>query len=566
MWQRIKVGMGRYGRVAQGVVLGLTLLPVAVLAQEGAPGQPSAAPVIDRDRADRIEPRIAPPQTMAPRPAPSVEVTGSPAAGTLLTQLRYAGTTLPAARLDAATKAFIGRPLTRETLQAIANVISALYAKSDIAFYSVAIPPQVPSGGVLTVRLVEGRIRDYQLSGMSPSMPTDLIAAHMDRLMRETPLRKSVLERTLSLLRDIPGQMVDARLRQARLQPGAGPGDLLIELIVKRKQVQIGLLIDNSGVSNVVEGVQAQMSVTLNGLAREGDSTRLSGYLPFYPDRYQYQALSHITPIGSNGLTLNGQIAHVQTRSRDSRIKGEAMLAGLTLAYPVLRSSRTSLSVTAAIDGIDSDNYFLDTRFGDYRSRTVRLGASFSHADAANGYAVSAIVSQGLNALGARPFTGFSETGFAKVNVQAVAVKGVTKQLSLRTSFKGQYSKDDLPVTERFALGGRGAGMAFRTGTLTAEQAVAGSAELSWSLPARSRLLKASALFVAVDGAIARTTARPVYGLAAQDYSLASVGGGVRLGLGPKWRISAEVAVPIKRPDPAYSRRPRFFFGVGRMF
>jgi len=292
----------------------------------------------------------------------------------------------------------------------------------------------------------------------------------------------------------------------------------------------------------------------------------MSGYLPFYPDRYQYYSLSHSTPIGSNGLTLSAQAAHVQTRSRDNRTKGEATLAGLTLSYPILRSAKSNLSVTASVDGIDSDNYFLDIRFGDYRSRALRLGASWSRADATSGYALSAVVSQGLNALGARPFAGFSETGFTKVNVQAIAVQGISRKLSLRTSVKGQYSKDDLPVTERFPLGGRGAGMAFRTGTLTAEQAVAGSAELTWSLPARSPLLKASALFIAVDGALAHGTARPVYRLAAQDYSLASAGGGVRLGLGPKWRVSAEVAVPVKRPDPAYSRKARFFFGVGRAF
>lgn len=562
MWQRIKARMARHRRVAQGIALGLGLMLAApAVAQDSAPGQPNMTPIIERDRTDRLEPQIARPPTTALRPAPSVDVAGASADSTLLTQLRYVGTTLPSARLDAAAAPFIGRPLTRETLQAIARAISAVYAGSDIAFYSVAIPPQLPRGGVLTVRLVEGRVRDYRLSGMSPSMPTGLIAAHMRRLMRETPLRKSVLERTLSLLRDIPGQTVEARLRQ-----GGTPGDLLIDLIVKRKQVQIGLLIDNSGVSNVVDGVQAQMSVTVNGVAREGDSTRISGYLPFYPERYQYYALSHSTPIGSDGLMLSGQIAHVQTRSRDSRTQGEATLAGLTLTYPLLRSARTNLSVTAAIDGIDSDNYFLDIRFGDYRSRALRLGASWSHADATNGQALSVVVSQGLHALGARPFAGFSETGFTKINGQAVAVKGLTRKLSLRTSIKGQYTKDDLPVTERFALGGRGAGMAFRTGTLTAEQAIAGSAELSWSLPARSPLLKASALFVAVDGALAHSTARPVYGLAAQDYRLVSAGGGVRLGLGPKWRVSAEVAVPVKRPVPAYSRRARFFFGIGRAF
>ncbi|XCA04566.1 ShlB/FhaC/HecB family hemolysin secretion/activation protein (plasmid) [Sphingobium sp. SJ10-10] len=563
MWQQIMAGMTLRKRAARGIAIGLGLMLAApALAQDG-PGQTGTAPIIERDRTDRLEPQIAPPPAAAPRPAPSIEgaPAGASASFAVLTRLHYSGTTLPSARLDAVTASYIGQPLSGETLQAIANAISAVYAKSDIAFYSVSIPPQVPIGGVLTIRLVEGQVRDYRLAGMSPSMPAGLIAAHMRRLMRDAPLRKSRLERTLSLLRDIPGQTVDARLRQS----GAS-GDLLIDLIVKRKQVQVGLTIDNSGVSNVVDGVQAQMSVTVNGMAREGDSTRMSGYLPFYPDRYQYYSLSHSTPIGSNGLTLSAQAAHVQTRSRNSRTKGEATLAGLTLSYPILRSAKSNLSVTASVDGIDSDNYFLDIRFGDYRSRALRLGASWSHADATSGYALSAVVSQGLNALGARPFAGFSETGFTKINVQAIAVKGISRKLSLRTSIKGQYSKDDLPVTERFPLGGRGAGMAFRTGTLTAEQAVAGSAELTWSLPARSPLLKASALFIAVDGALARSTARPVYRLAAQDYSLASAGGGVRLGLGPKWRVSAEVAVPVKRPDPAYSRKARFFFGVGRAF
>jgi hemolysin activation/secretion protein len=532
-------------------------------AQEAAPG-----PTIDRDRPDRLEPQIAPPEAARPRSAapdgaPPVQIAPAApaAASTLLARLRYAGTSLPPARLDAAAAAYIGRPLTTATLQSVANAISAVYAESDIAFYSVSIPAQIPAGGVLTVRLVEGRLRDYRLSGLSPSTPTGLIAAHMRRLMRDTPLRKSSLQRALSLLRDIPGQTVDAQVRQL-----SQTGDLQIDLVVKRRQLQIGLLIDNSGVSNVVDGVQAQASVTIHGLAREGDSTKMSAYLPFTPDRYQYYSLSHGTPVGSDGMTLTAQIAHMQTRSRDSRIKGDATLAGVTLTYPLIRSVKSNVALTASLDGVDSSNYFLDIRFGDYRSRAVRLGASWSRADATSGYALSAVVSQGLNALGARPFTGFSETGFTKVNIGAVLVQPITKKLTVRTLFKGQYSKDDLPVTERFALGGRGAGMAFRTGTLTAEQVVAGSAELSWSLPARSPLLRKTSLFAYADGAIAHATARPVYGLAAQDHALASAGGGVRIGLGPKWRLSAEAAVPVKRPGAAYSRKARFFFGVGRTF
>jgi Hemolysin activation/secretion protein len=537
---------------------GWLLLALPAAAQTGAP-------VIDRDRPDRVEPQIAPAQAPVARPAPApvleVPAPGASAAAIALTAVTYSGASLPRARLDAAVAPFIGRPLGRDTLQGVANAVSAAYAASDIAFYAVSIPAQVPTGGKLTVKLVEGRVRDYRLSGVSPSTPTALIAAHMRRLIGDEVLRRSQLERTLSLLRDIPGQTVDAQVRQV-----GQPGDLVLDLIVKRKQVQIGLLIDNSGVNNVVDGVQAQVSVTVNGLVREGDSTRLSGYLPFYPDRYQYYALTHSTPIGSDGMTLTATAAHMKTRSRDSRIEGEAKLAGLTLNYPLIRSIKSNLNVSASLDGIDSSNYFLDIRFGDYRSRAVRLGASWSRADAKGGHALSAVVSRGLDALGARPFTGFSETVFTKINMQAVLVQSLTGKLSLKATVKGQYSRDNLPVTERFSLGGRGAGMAFPVGTATAEQAAAGSAELTWSLPARSPLLKASALFAYADGAIGHATARPFYGLAAQDHKLASVGGGVRVGLGPQWRLSAEVAVPVKRPYAFAARKPRFFFGLGRVF
>ena len=270
--------------------------------------------------------------------------------------------------------------------------------------------------------------------------------------------------------------------------------------------------------------------------------------------------------MGSNGLTLSANFAQVNTKSRGTHIKGEATLAGVSLTYPIIRSYKKNLSASLSLDGINSTNYYLDTEFGDYRSRAVRAGLSWSDVGPKNGYATSAVVSQGINAIGAKAFTGFSEIDFSKINIQAIAVKTVSTNLTAKVTVKGQYSKDKLPVTERFSLGGRGAGMAYRIGTITSDQALASSVELSWSLPAKSPVLKATSLFAYVDGAVAHAVARPYYGIAAQDYSLASAGGGVRVGVGKGWRASAEIALPVKRPNDTYSRKARFFFGLGRAF
>lgn len=474
-----------------------------------------------------------------------------------LSKVRYDGASLPAGTLDAAVAAYIGKPLTRETLQAIANAVSTTYANSDIAFFAVSIPAQSPTGGVLTVKVVEGRVTAYNLVDATPSTPKRMIRAHMQRLMREAPLHKSTLQRSLSLLRDVPGQTLDVKVRQV-----GQPGEVTLDLMVKRKQLQIGLRIDNSGINNVLDGVQVQLSAKVNGLLREGDSLQVSGYLPFHPDRYQFYSAGYTTPIGSNGLTLGGSFATMKTRSVDMQIEGTAKQAGITLAYPLIRSFKTNLSIAASFDGIDSSNYYLDTQFGDYRARAIRLGGSFSRSEKNSGFAVSATVSQGLDVLNAKEFVGFSEKSFTKINLQGVAVKGVTKALSARMTLRAQYSGDKLPVTERASLGGRGAGMAFNVGTATAEKAVAGSMELDWKLPSSAPIIKDSSLFAYVDGSAGRTVARPVYALPEQSISMASAGGGVRIGIGRGWTTSVEVAVPIERPNAAYSRKARVFFGI----
>jgi len=521
----------------------------------------SQAPVIDRDRSDRIVPSLpAAPRVSIPRPVFNV---ATPSASVNLSQIRFSGSSLPLATLEAITTAYKGRALTQDTLKAIVETVGKAYAQSDIAFYSVAIPAQRLEQGVLTVQIVEGAVTRYSIKGLPNDVPVDLVKAHIARIMRSTPLRKSVLERSLSLLRDMPGQTVEASVRQLD-----AAGSLALDLTLKRRPIHIAVAIDNNGVSNVTSALQAQVTATVNNMFREGDTTKLSGYLPLHPDRYQFYTISHSTPIASNGMTATVTAARLKSRSRSATlgdIDGRATLAGLAISYPIIRSYKTNMSVSASLDGIDSSNYYLDTRFGDYRSRALRIGASISRSTEKRGYAMTAVVSRGLDILDAKAFTGFTEKDFTKINVQTVVVSTLSKNLVAKLSSNAQYSRDKLPVTERLALGGQGAGRAFRVGTVTADRGATGMAELNWTLPLKASRLKGTAVFAFVDGGVGRTEARPLYGIGVETFSLASAGGGVRLQLG-KVRAGVEVAVPIDRPGPGYSRKPRLFGSFGLSF
>ncbi|MFT4056137.1 MAG: ShlB/FhaC/HecB family hemolysin secretion/activation protein [Novosphingobium sp.] len=516
------------------------------------------SPTIDRDRLDRQDPAIL--RAAPPAQLPAAPVNVDAAAPTIaLREVHYLGATLDPAALDEAVRPFVGAPLDRDTLQKLANAVSAAYAKSDIAFYAVSIPAQTGAGGVLTVRVLEGRIVQYALAGETGSTPKRLIDAHVRRLMRETPTHKSTIERTLSLLRDIPGQTVEAKLRGT-----ATPGELALDLDVRRKQIEITLNLNNRGVFNVTTGAQAQVAVAFNGLVREGDSTRLAGYVPLQPSRYQFYSASHQTPIGSSGTTIGVSGAYVRTRTRDLGILGEAKQVGIVVSHPLVRSYRRNLTLTASLDGTNSDNYYLDTAFGGFRTRAARLGANWSAIGKTSGYGASLSLSHGLGGLGAEPIEGYSKAAFRKANLQATFVKQIDPKVAAKVTLRGQYSPDRLPTTERFVLGGDGAGLAFRDGFLTADKAVAGSAELSWRAFGNKEGTRALTVFAYADGAIAQSRARPAYGLVKNDYSLASAGGGVRVTPVKGWTATGQIAVPVKKPFDGMSRKARFFFSVSR--
>jgi hemolysin activation/secretion protein len=555
----------RIALLATAMLSGLCALPAAAAqgTQSSLQGDPrlDTLPTVDRDRVDRTQARLPTPAGPPPAlPGSSVSVSAGPSQ-TVLTKVRFEGVSLPGAWLARVAAPFLGKPITPDNLQALATAVGNAYAKSDIAYYAVMIPPQTPAGGVLTLRVTEGRITQYTLNGTAGGKATPRIAEQIARLMHAKPLRKSGLDRALTTMRALPGQTVTAQMRQI-----GTTGDLILDLTTHRKVADVKVTIDNSGVANVIQAFQAQVEVGINNVLRDGDRLRVSSYLPLHPDRYQFYSAGYTVPLTAGGLSLGLNAAQIYTRTNDQSSTGKATLGGLTLTLPVLRSSKTNLSLTTSLDGLNSSNYYLDTAFGDYRTRVLRLGAGFSRADDKNGYALGLVVSHGLDALGARAFTGFSQNDFTKVNAQAVVVRSLNRKLTLKVTAHGQYSSSLLPVTERAIIGGPEAGRAFQIGTLTGEKAATGMAELSWTLPVKARALAGTSVFTFVDGAVGGTVARPYYGLAADSFSLASAGGGLRLRLLGKWTASAELAVPIKRPSDAYSRRARVFVSLGSTF
>jgi hemolysin activation/secretion protein len=544
--------MRRTLTAAGGALAGCALLAHPALAQGGPPDTlgtlaPGAgALIIDQQRQDR-QPPAPPPSAPVPAPAAEVEAAAAPAPATALARVTVEGAT-GLADVDGVVAPFIGRPMQAATIKAVADAVSAAYARTGLALYTVAAPRQDLSGGTLRLRVIEGYVAEVVLAGDVPAASDRLIRAYAARLRAERPLSRATLERYLSLMRDIPGATVDAQLFNT-----AAPGAVRLSLTVRQKRFGHELSFNNRGTPRL--GVaQAQLGLMGYSVLRPGDQLRLTGALPTDVERFQYAGLTYASPVGSDGLTLQGTLSYLRTRPDNPPIEGEAVSAGVQASYPLLRGYRKNLYLSGGIDGLDSDNAIYGLSITSDHTRALRIGLAYSNVTPRRSLSLSGTASQGVDILGARADVRLTDADFGKLNLQAAVNQALGKAVVLRLRGAGQLSHGRLPSAEQLPLGGETFGRAFYAAAVVGDYGYAGSLELGWVSPkAWPSGLAGSEIYGFVDAGKAWTRDRAPF-VARNRYDLASAGLGVRLLIRKALVVGLEAAKAVDAPYPGGSK------------
>lgn len=514
------------------------MILATIMLAAAAPGGVSQPLIIDQGRADRAPVPELPRQEPKPEvrrentaALTKVEVTGNdrPILG-----IRFDGAKVPAPVAQAAER-FIQQPANRKTLEDLAAAMSDAYGKSDVALYTIGIPDQDLSSGTVVVRVTEGFIEDI----VYPKGSSPLMRAYAERLRGLRPLTRPMLERQLSLMSDVAGATVVPQLLR-----GTQVGGVILSLTITRKKIKASAGYDNSRSPLLGRG-RFNAELTLNSLIRDGDQTTITGQIARDFESFAYIAVAHSTPLGSSGLKLNLNGAYLKTDAQAFNLEGNAVAAGISLSYPVIRSYKKNLMVSGGIDMVNSDSALYGLVLSDDRIRTARLAAGYSSAGTKSVLSLGATLSKGLGILGARGAPGQSDPLFTKINATAGYDRAFGKRVVTRLRGMGQYSADTLPATERIAIGGGDYGRVFDTAALTGDSGMAGSFELAVR-PLKSKRLGGTEIYGFVD--YAKVWINDRIGFPANDYSLGSAGGGIRLAYSDFARINVEAAKAIKDP------------------
>ena len=524
------------------------LMAAALIA---APDGPQDGLIVDRGRLDR---HTALPET-AQAPVTATEPAAASEAAIAPFVLRAVDIrTLPvvAGDIQRAVDPFIGQTLDNEGLARLRATVSAALSRRA-ALPIVAIDTRESTNGVLRITAAPGRVGRVAIYGdIKPDV--ELMRGYAGRLAAETPLTRETAERYLSLIADIPGAKTTLES-----VPSATPGatDLGFDIDFTRWVVETD--INNRG-SQTLGRTQVTGAVTLNGGFRMGDQTRLAVTVPTDPEQFQYVSLSHRQPLGSDGMAVS--LAAGKLRTRIDGLDGDATTLAAVVSWPMIRSYRRNLVLSAGLDGLNSDNAVFGNLVATEKVRALRGSAAFGQIMTNATLNASATLSRGIDGLGSE-VDAFTDADFIKFNGRIDAAKAFGRSIRLSGAVAVQYSEDRTPTAELFSLGGSDFGRGFGSGLLVGDSGYGARIEAAWRPGFVPRPFAGTEVYAFADGGEVTVNARGP--LSDRSESLMSAGGGVRIAIADKVMVELEGARAVD--DPRMSGgRSRFGFAVTARF
>lgn len=508
-----------------------------------------AAPQVPPD--DRLDPGYKTDTLTVPSEAPSVpqsvvqvapvSVEAVPIAG-----IRFNGAEVPA-NVAEVSQAFLGRPADTGTLTDLAAAMSAAYRKSHVAVFTLAIPAQDLSDGIVDVYIAEGRVTEILVLKDGEVVERPLLRGYLEPVLEETPASRASFERGIALARRTEGTRVTPRLKAIPKAPGTAA--VLLDIKEKKDGFAIGY---DSRESRLIDAGRLSVSGFAFGTFRPGDVLR--GRLSATPDFEQSRAanVQYATPIGTDGLSLTLAGAYQETRPSSVDIEGDASLLSAALSYPVLLDFHRDVSLTASVDRIENTNTALGSIISNERISTAHFGARGSWSSETRSVAASLVYSRGLGLDEARSTVPGADTSFDKLEGTGRLVQALGKSVFVRLNARGQWSEDILPSSERLLIGGAEFGRGFDNGLVSFDKGYAASFESAWR-PLKTDAFKRSEIYVFADYADGRVTPN---GVTEIGLDLSSAGIGVRAGYKDYATVGIEYAEPLSRPYPGLGDDP----------
>ncbi len=529
----------------------------------------------------QLQPPLAPPRENAPLvlPVPASQTPVKPGgAQVTLSAVRFAGNTVFTeatllAAVQPASGSLLGQSLDLAGLQAVAERVSEFYRVADYPFARAFLAPQDMANGILQIDILEGRYGQVQAladRSAAATTPPDRYVAQAQAFLRPLQpgqvIQSQSLERTTLILDDQPGVHAVPLIKPGQ---AVGTGDLDVG-IVRTPLVSGDVGLDNYG-SRYSGYYRARANLMLNSPFMLGDQVSLRS---LYSDESLWLgSLGYSLPIGGSGL--RGNVGYAKTsytlgkEFASALANGTAVVKTVGVSYPLLRSQKTNLNLSATYQDKQLNDKKDATFINDNKSSTsLPVTLMFDHRDSLGLGGIS------YGSLGWTPGqltldsaltsadVGNTRGRFDKVNLDVVRLQTLPGNFSLYGHLSGQWAKKNLDSSEGFILGGATGVRAYPSGEASGDAGLLAQVELRMSFEQWSP-------YVFYDAGTVKTDVKPASTATNNTRQLGGGGVGLRVLQGPwsadavlAWRTQGGVATADTSRDP----KPRIWLTAGYRF
>jgi hemolysin activation/secretion protein len=436
----------------------------------------------------------------------------------------------------------------------------------------VEIPVQTISDGHLKLEITAAHVVSVEVkgdAGPAQAKVEDLI----ENLRGMTPFDIRKAQRYLFLVSDLPGIRIQAALKPA----AGGPGSVDLIVTVSRKPVDGVVNIENYN-SEALGSFGGLVRVDLNGFTALGERTTLIGYSSFVGgDQYVLQGVEEAR-LGNSGLIGRVSFSYGDSQPEGNlaplRLEGQSYVGSVGLTYPLIRSRREDVNLSAGLDYI---NQLTTVNDGLNVLSRDKLSVFFVKVDARQAWRQTWLfppgqISGGIEFRQGVDILGASHAGTANLlsrtdgEPQSSLVRADGRLdlqwlpwLSTRTAFSGQFTDRVLLAYEDFTVGNLSIGRGYDPSSLTGDRGIAGSQEIRvgpfHAFPGQPKIALPQDVNVSGFGFFDTAHVQNL-STGSEDRTVRSLGGGLTFQFASRLRLETSYAHTLDTVSANLSKRP----------
>ncbi|MFA5286740.1 MAG: ShlB/FhaC/HecB family hemolysin secretion/activation protein [Candidatus Omnitrophota bacterium] len=475
------------------------------------------------------------------------------------------GILLLPAELSKIIAPYEGKKLSIGEMQKVADLITDAYRVKGYPTSRAYIPPQtIVEGGVLIIRIVEGKVGDISVQG-NKWFKARLYKKKL-QLRKNDPFNYSSLQRSLTLINERPD-----RFAKAILVPGKTPGST--DIVIEAKDylpIHVGYAHDNFG-SRYVGRDRDSVTFEHNNLLGFDDQL----YFQFQRSEDSLGTLKsgrYLFPI-NDGLNLGFNASYAKTKlgrefaPLDSL--GKSTIIGAFFNQALIATETLDLRLNLGFDYKKIRNYLSGVEISRDDARVVKLGFDLDNIDSLGRTLFTVEMDTGIpNIMGGLES---KDPRATRVGAGGKFLKGVfnlyrsqNMPFSSNLLFKNsaQLTNNTLTAAEEFQLGGPYSVRGYAPGETAGDRGLYSSVE--WSFPyyfipkklkipfAKETWYDTTRLVLFYDWGTTRSNSKADE---IKSRTLKSAGVGFRFNLTNRLSAKAELAWPIGGPKSSDTAR-----------